>query len=157
MKLFNGLLTILVFGMNAFAFLACGDDDGGSTGQFFAIAVDGTQTVIAFDKIAVSSNGEFCFVSGGDDIDFMLVTYSDMDKLTSSPKGEYRFCPSSGVENLDLEIGLIEKDSYISGKSGKHNVTSVKRKNDEVFIEGNFSGVLDDGSVVRGKYRLAVF
>ena len=50
-----------------------------------------------------------------------------------------------------------EDYEYTYCKNGTHTVTSIRRRGEEVIVEGEFNGVLRDGRAISGKYRLASY
>lgn len=160
MKTISKFLAMVMFAVLALGFASCSGEDGGdSVGEFFEVTFDGVTTKVALEKTWISSNREFNFVSSGEIeyVDFMLTTYADLKRLASAPVGEYRFCPWSEPQNFDFDITCFKDGISFDGETGTHTVTSVKRSGDKVVVEGNFSGVLETGFSVSGKYRIAVW
>lgn len=84
----------------------------------------------------------------------MLTAYSDLSWLISSPLGEYRSCPNGEPQNLDFEISVRDYNCFFC-KSGTHTVAAVKRSGNEVVVEGEFYGMLEDNRDISSRYRLA--
>lgn len=142
--------------------VSCSSDDEGSGGGesgYFEITFRGVTKTYNLDVISQSGNGEFNFVTSAEipDVDFMLTTYADLNQLVAAPVGEYRFCANTEPQNFDFDISCIVDGAYLHGTSGKHIVTSVKRRGAEVWIEGNFNGKVATGWPVSGKYKVAVW
>ena len=153
------LFVIPVLVLSLLGLASCSDDsETTSAGEFIEVELDGVSRVEVIEGSAISSSGEFSFLSSSviDDVDIMLTVYSDLNRLASSSLGEYRFCPDGDPQNLDFEISVRDGDyNCIFCKSGTHTVTAVKRSGNEVVVEGKFHGTLEDDRSVRGKYRLA--
>jgi hypothetical protein len=142
--------------------VSCSSDDEGSGGGesgYFEITFRGVTKTYNLDVISQSGNGEFNFVTSAEipDVDFMLTTYADLNQLVAAPVGEYRFCANTEPQNFDFDISCIVDGAYLHGTSGKHTVTSVKRRGAEVWIEGNFNGKVATGWPVSGRYKVAVW
>ena len=163
MKTINEFLAIFMLAVSAFGFVSCNEDGngGGSNGgEFFEITIDGQTTVTVLESTTISGLREFSFISSADveGVDFMLTTYSNLEKLAASAIGEYRFCPSGEPQNLDFEVSVYDEDyEYTYCKNGTHTVTSIRRRGEEVIVEGEFNGVLRDGRAISGKYRQASY
>ena len=162
MKTISKILTLFIFAISAFGIASCSEDknsDSGYTGgEFFEITIDGRTKTKKLNITSVLTCGEFKYIDSYDveGVEFMLTTYSDLKELSSSPIGEYRFCPSGEPQNLDFEVSLYNEDyDYTTCKSGTHTVTSIKRSGQDVIVEGKFSGILSDNRTISGKYRLA--
>ena len=157
LKLF--MIPVLVLSILGLA--SCSDDsETTSAGEFIEVELDGVSRVEVIEGSAISSSGEFSFLSSSviDDVDIMLTVYSDLNRLASSSLGEYRFCPDGEPENLDFEISVCDENfNCISCNSGTHTVMAVKWSGDEVVIEGKFRGRLEDDRNISGRYRLAVW
>ena len=162
MKTISNLFAILVLALVTLSSVSCSKDnsnDGGSAGEFFEVTFDGVTRKVALEQVVISGNSEFNFVYSTEveNVDFTLTTYADLKELASAPVGKYRFCPAGEPQNFDFDITCLKDGFSLNGETGTHTVTSVKRRGEEVIVEGNFSGVLEAGFSVSGRYRIAVW
>ena len=65
-----------------------------------------------------------------------------------------------GDKIFDLWVAVHDKYEEnvrrVKNGSGSNTVTHVEMINDEVIVKGKFSGELEDGSEIRGKYKLTL-
>ena len=91
----------------------------------------------------------------------------DLDQTASTPPGTYRLKPFDpyyydyDYEIFDLELQLRKPEGHadfwgIIENSGVNNVTSVKKKGERVVVKGNFSGKFENGSEIKGEYKLSL-
>ena len=152
-KLAMLLLSVVVFG-----FTACSEDDSsGRSGEYLEVTVNGKtfKKVIECTGVSETSDYSCVYTCDTDPIDFMLWFTSDLNAVASASPGSYRLNSSDYPQCFDLDIEYITDDyDFIPVQRGTHNVTSIRKVGQGVMVEGKFSGVLENGAPISGKYRI---
>lgn len=101
----------------------------------------------------------------GDRVSFEFTYAENLNKTASTPAGKYRlfgFYDKDDLGEKIFDMHLYVHDKYeenvrlVKNGSGQNIVTSVEMKDDVVLVKGKFSGKLEDGSDISGKYKLTL-
>ena len=162
MKAVSSFLTMIAVAAMAFSFVSCSDGDGNGGGmpggEYFEITMGGKSQKMDIQGTTVSGNGTYSFIQSEDIYpwEFLLAYYSNLDEVANAETGDYRFCPNSGVQLFDFDLGCETDGYYLDCNSGSHTITSIERKGSGVIVEGRFSGLL--GSLpISGRYRIELY
>lgn len=158
MKTINKISAIFIFTLSLFAFTSCTEDGDYNGKCFLEITFEGEtkSEVIYIGSFGTEMDG-YCFIQNSlDDFYITLTAYTNLDKLAATPVGDYRLSPENEWKNMDLDVVYIFEGEWNYCRDGKHTVTSISKDEDGVFVEGNFSGTLEDGRSLSGRYRFLV-
>ena len=171
-KDFLKITSLAIWGL--LCFTSCSDEDGGNGGDFIEVTFDGktyksdvygvyalvpvrNDLVLCYSTEDIFSNKGFGLFYG------MVMSESEEDILDSST-GTYRAVydfDGSDVRNFDftLDLEFYDKDEYYYVESGTHKVTSIRKVEGGVEIEGTFDVRLEENfsyeeKHVKGKYRI---
>jgi hypothetical protein len=98
----------------------------------------------------------------GEQVSLEMAYTKYLEDLVEMPTGTYRLfgirSEDYGENNFDLCLGIHDKhrDNYrgVENNTGVNWVTSIKKSGECVVVKGEFSGKLEDGSDISGKYKL---
>lgn len=160
--------------LSACGFTSCSDDEGGNGGQdFIEVTIDGKtykkdvfgvySMVPADDDLVVCYSTEDVFEDKGFGLFYGIVMPESEEDILDSSTGSYRAVYNfrDDVKNFDftLDLEYYDSDEYYYVQSGKHKVTSIRKVDEGVQIEGTFDVVLEENysseeKTVKGKYRI---
>ena len=160
--------------LSACGFTSCSDDEGGNGGQdFIEVTIDGKtyqknvfgiySMVPVDDDLVVCYSTEDVFEDKGFGLFYGIVMPESEEDILDSSTGNYRAVYNfrDDVKNFDftLDLEYYDRDEYYYVQSGKHKVTSIRKVDEGVQIEGTFDVVLEENysseeKSVKGKYRI---
>lgn len=176
MKSWKNYLMITVMAvLGTWCLTSCSDDDEpGGGGDFIEVTIDGKtykEDVFGIYAMTIVDNDlALCYstedVFDGKGFSFfygMLMPENERDVLNCST-GTYRavedfYDRELKVFDFTCDLEYYDKDEYYYVQSGKHKVTSIRKVDGEIQIEGTFDVIMEDDYTyeekhVTGKYRI---
>lgn len=158
--------------MCALLFVSC--NKMGNSGSYIEVTVDGKTFKEKSVAVPFGVSDRMYYQHNGEKISFEMTYTSRMDELLGMPTGEYRlygtyaapyeddYDPTLGKRTFDLRLGLHDNrhgDNWrpVENNSGLHKVTSIKKSEKSVIVQGEFFGKLEDGSDISGTYRVTLY
>ena len=160
--------------LGTMGFTSCSDDDGGNGGQdFIEVTIDGKtyrkdvysiySLIPVEDDLVVCYSTEDVFDDKGFGLFYGIVMPESEEDVLDSSTGSYRAVEDfrGDVRNFDftLDLEFYDTDEYFYVLDGTHKVTSIRKVDEGVQIEGTFDVVLEESysyeeKSVKGKYRI---
>ena len=173
MKYFWIIALVAILGFCNFT--SCSDNEENIGGRdFIEVTIDGktykknmfgiyAMTLID-NNLALCYSTEDVFSNHGFSLFYGITMHEGEHDILDSSTGTYRAVNSfygSDVENFDftLDLEYYDKDEYYYVESGTHKVTSIRKVDVGVEIEGTFDVRLEENfsnkeKHVKGKYRM---
>ena len=159
--LYNKLVAIILIIIAALSSTSCSDDEYTSSGghdEFLEVNVDGKTFRKAVDFTSVSFHEEYAYINANiEPVGLYMWFHRDLNLVAKLSTGEYRMGDVDGVEIFDLNIDYERNYKTFYSESGTHIVTSIQKYGDKVYVQGTFDGILNDGTPICGKYRIALW
>lgn len=167
MKTILKLLVLSACLMCASVFASCSKMGGfGGSSGYIEVTVDGKTFK---EKIGWGAWGNLEGVMlytqyNGEQVSLEMAYTKYLEDLVEMPTGTYRLfgirSEDYGENNFDLCLGIHDKhrDNYrgVENNTGVNRVTSIKKSGECVVVKGEFSGKLEGGSDISGKYKLTL-
>lgn len=163
--------------LGTWCFTSCSDDEGGGFGggsDFIEVTIDGktyrenmygiyAMTLVG-DDLALCYSTEDVFSKKGFGLFYGMTMPESEEGILNSSTGTYRAVYNfygDDVRSFDftLDLEYYDRDEYYYVESGTHKVTSIRKVDRGVEIEGTFDLRLEENTTyeekhVKGKYRM---
>ena len=160
--------------LGTMGFTSCSSDEGGNGGQdFIEVTIDGKtyredvygiySLIRTKNDLVVCYSTEDVFSDRGLGVFYGLTMPESEEEILDSSTGSYRAVEDfrGDVRNFDftLDLEYYDTDDYFYVLDGKHKVTSIRKVDGGVQIEGTFDLVMENDysyeeKSVKGKYRI---
>lgn len=167
MKTIRKILYVIVFALCWCHLVCCSDTiELEGSDDYIEVTVDGKTIKESIPFVANYGMYDMAWYQyNGDRVSFELTYAMNLNKTASTPTGSYRLFGLSGNNDLGdkiFDLWMAVHDKYeenmrrVKNGSGSNTITQVEMINDEVIVKGKFSGKLEDGSEISGKYKLTL-
>ena len=175
-KLKNYWMIAVMAVLGTWCLTSCSDDDGGGGGgrDFIEVTFDGKTykkdmfgiyaTTLVDNDLMLSYSTEDVFDNKGFSFFYGITMPEGEPDILDSSTGTYRAVrdfKGSSVRSFDFtaDLEFYDKDEYFYVESGTHKVTSIRKVDGGVEIEGTFDVVMEENYTyetkkVKGKYRM---